>query len=222
MQRMTTRESLNPRQLWTSSQRTFREHRVFTLAVVAQFFFMFGTYPAQRFLLFLLKDRFGADRAMQRASIGLVAALVFAAIAAAIAGVISDRLGRIPVILGSVVLGIIGMIGVGFGPTPLWVGAAGAILATGVGAFQAVNWALLSDDVEEGQGARAFGLANIATAGAGALSGLFGPLVDLLDRVVPGGVYGVTFSLAAFFVAMSLWPLLQISKRYKIKEVAII
>jgi hypothetical protein len=71
---------------------------------------------------------------------------------------------------------------------------------------------LLSDDVGEGEGARAFGLANIATAGAGALTGLFGPLVDFLDRVLPGGAYGVTFSLAAVFVSASVFPLLQIKK----------
>jgi MFS family permease len=211
-QRMTAIEALNPRQLWSSSIKTFREHRVFAGAVTAQFLFMFGTYPAQRFLLFLLKDRFGEEHANQRASIGLVAAIICAAIAAVIAGAISDRVGRIPVLIVTVILGVVGMIGVGVGPTPLWVGVAGAILAAGVGAFQAVNWALLSDDVGEGEGARAFGLANIATAGAGALTGLFGPLVDFLDRVLPGGAYGVTFSLAAVFVSASLFPLLQIKK----------
>jgi hypothetical protein len=109
------------------------------------------------------------------------------------------------------------MVGVGIGPSPLWVGVAGVCLATGVGAFQAVNQALLSDDVDEGEGARAFGLANVATAGAGALAGLFGSLVDLLDRILPGGAYGVTFSLAAEFGAASLSPLLQIAKYHEVK-----
>jgi MFS family permease len=218
MQRMTALDALNPRQLWSTSLKTFREHRVFTLAVTAQFLFLFGTYPAQRFLLFLLKDRFGAEKASQRASIGLVAAIIFAALAAVIAGFISDRIGRVPVLIVTVILGIIGMVGVGIGPTPFWVGMAGVCLATGVGAFQAVNWALLSDDIDEGEGARAFGLANVATAGAGALAGLFGPLVDLVDRVLPGGAYGVTFSLASVFVAISLIPLLQIGKQHNVKE----
>ena len=51
-----------------------------------------------------------------------------------------------------------------------------------VGAFQAVNWALLSDDVPRARRATAFGLANVATAGAGALSGVFGILVDVLNE----------------------------------------
>ncbi|MEA2511326.1 MAG: hypothetical protein QOJ59_813 [Thermomicrobiales bacterium] len=202
--------ALNPKRLWSSSVATFRRHRTFRHAVVAQFLFMLGTYPAQRFLLFLLKDRFGAEDAVQRASVGLVVAIVCAAIAAGVAGALSDRLGRLPVLFATVALGVVGMVGIGVAPTPLLVGAAGICLAVGVGAFQAVNWALLSDDVPEGEGARAFGLANVATAGAGALAGLFGPLVDLTDAVLPGGTYQLTFGLAALIVVASVLPLRRI------------
>jgi DHA1 family tetracycline resistance protein-like MFS transporter len=160
--------------------------------------------------LFLLKDRFGAEDAVQRASVGLVVAIVCAAIAAGVAGALSDRLGRLPVLFATVALGVVGMVGIGVAPTPLLVGAAGICLAVGVGAFQAVNWALLSDDVPEGEGARAFGLANVATAGAGALAGLFGPLVDLTDAVLPGGTYQLTFGLAALIVVASVLPLRRI------------
>jgi MFS family permease len=209
-QREGLQKALNPRRLWSSSVATFRKHRVFRYAVIAQFLFMLGTYPAQRFLLFLLKDRFGEEDAVQRASVGLVAAIVCAAIAAGVSGAISDRIGRLPVLYVTVGCGVVGMVGVGVAPTPLLVGGFGVILAIGVGAFQAVNWALLSDDVPEGEGARAFGLANIATAGAGAMAGLFGPMVDLIDRVMPGGAYGLTFGLAALIVVATVAPLRKI------------
>ncbi|HKG26093.1 MAG TPA: MFS transporter, partial [Thermomicrobiales bacterium] len=205
-------KALDPRRLWSSSVETFRRHRTFRYAVIAQFLFMLGTYPAQRFLLFLLEDRFGDENAVQRASVGLVAAIVCAAIAAGFAGAISDHTGRLPVLYATVVCGVAGMVGIGVAPTPLLVGAFGVILAIGVGAFQAVNWALLSDDMPEGEGARAFGLANIATAGAGALAGLFGPMVDVVDLVLPDGAYGLTFGLAALFVLASVLPLRRVDE----------
>jgi MFS family permease len=206
--------AVNPRRLWSAATDTFRQHRTFRYAVITQFLFLLGTYPAQRFLLFLLKDRFGAERGVERASAGLVAAIVCAAVAAVAAGTVSDRVGRIPVLSAAVALGACGMIGVGVAPTPLLLGAAGIVLAVGVGAFQAANWALLSDDVPEGQGARAFGLANVATAGAGALAGLFGPLVDLIDAVAPGGTYQLTFGLAAVIVLTSAIPLHRIAATF--------
>jgi len=195
--------------LWRSFERTLREHVTFRYAVIAQFLFLLGTYPAQRFLLLFLRDRFGAG-AEERASVGLAVAIVLAAVAAAGSGSLSDAVGRLPVLMASVLLAAIGMAGIGFAPTIVIASVAGGLVAVGVGAFQAVNWALLSDDISEGQGAGSFGVANIATAGAGALAGLFGPLVDVLLAVLPGGAFQITFGVAGLVALGSIWPLFRI------------
>jgi MFS family permease len=204
--------ALNPAILWAAFQKTFREHATFRWAVIAQFLFLFGTYPAQRFLLFFLRDRFGGG-AEERASIGLAIAIVIAALAAVGAGAVSDRIGRRPVLYGCLVAAGIGLVGVGFAPTLWLVALPGALLAGAVGAFQAVNWALLSDHVPENQAATAFGLANIATAGAGALSGVFGVLVDVLNNFLAAGTWRVTFSLAALIAISAVIPLHRISTK---------
>jgi MFS family permease len=99
------------------------------------------------------------------------------------------------------------MVGIGFAPNLALVAVAGALVAVGTGAFQAVNWALMSDDIPDGQGASAYGLANVATAGASALAGLFGLLVDGANLIVPGGTYQITFGLAALIALTSLDPI---------------
>ena len=204
------RAALDVAALWRSFELILREHVTFRYAVIALFLFLLGTYPAQRFLLLFLRDRFGAG-AEERASVGLAVAIVLAAVAAAVSGGLSDAVGRFPVLIASVLLAAIGMVGIGFAPTIVIASVAGRLVAVGVGAFQAVNWALLSDDISEGQGAESFGVANIATAGAGALAGLFGPLVDLLHAALPGGTFEITFGLAGLVALASIWPLLRIA-----------
>jgi MFS family permease len=204
--------ALDLRSLYLSSKAILRKHVAFRYAVFAQFFFLLGTYPAQRFLLYFLRDRFGHD-AISKASIGLTIAIGVAALSAAAAGLVSDHIGRIPVLVASVVTGTIGIVGLGFAEALPLVATAGCLVAIAVGAFQAANWALMSDDLPTNQGATAFGIANIATAGAGALAGLFGPLVDLLHSVIPGGTWQVTFGLAGLVALASLLPIRRVPSR---------
>jgi MFS family permease len=204
--------ALNPAILWRSFRKTFRQHATFRWAVVAQFLFLFGTYPAQRFLLYYLRDRFGRG-AEERASIGLLVAILIAAVAAVVAGAVSDRIGRRPVLYACLIGAGAGMVGVAFAPTLWMVAIPGAILAGSVGAFQAVNWALLSDHVPKHQAATAFGLANVATAGAGALSGVFGILVDVLNGFLGAGTWRITFTLAALIAVSAYSPLRRISPK---------
>lgn len=74
-----------------------------------------------------------------------------------------------------------------------------------------INTLVLPDRVEATAPDRlqgsAIGLANIATAGAGAMAGVFGQLVDLLDALIPGSTYQLTFGLAALVTIASIAPL---------------
>jgi len=121
-----------------------------------------------------------------------------------VAGVLSDRIGRVLLLRVSIGITAIGLLGTAFAPSLLILAGTGSLLALGSGAFQAVNWALLSDYIPEGRGAQFYGLANIATAGASALAGLFGPVVDLANLLVPTGAYLIAFGLASLFTLASL------------------
>jgi MFS family permease len=200
-------ELFDPPAVFSEIAATLREHRSFRLAVLGQFIFLFGTYPVQRYLVYFLKERFGEDGALERATLALLAAILLGALAAAGAGAVSDRVGRLPVLRWCVVLATVGLVGIALAPWLIVAGVAGVCIAVGVGAFQAVNWALLSDDIPEGQGARFYGVANIATAGAGALSGVFGLLVDGASAILPGSGFPITYSVAAAVTLASLLAL---------------
>ncbi len=205
------REAFALREMLTEFRAALSEQPRFRLAVVAQFLFLLGTYPVQRFLLLFLEERLGVDNVLERAAIVLLLAIALAALAAVLAGELSDHVGRVTVLRWSTSLATVGLFGIALLPGLIATAIAGLCIAIGVGAFQAVNWALLSDDIPQGQGARYFGVANIATAGAGAVAGGFGPLVDVLDAVLPRGTFAVTFSLAAVITALAFWPLHRIS-----------
>jgi MFS family permease len=205
-------QAVNIRMMLAEFRRTLREHRTFRLGVLAQFLFMLGSYPAQRFLLLFLRDRFG-DNAEQKASVGVAVAIVLATLGAAVAGALSDAIGRKAVLIGSVAIGGVGLAAIGFSPSISWVALAGGLIAIGLGAFQSVNWALMNDDLPAGQAASSLGVANIATAGAGAAAGLFGPLVDGMNALFPQGTYQTLFGVAGLVALLSLLPLRRLEER---------
>jgi len=204
------RAALDVRRMIGEFRNVLAQHRTLRLAIVTQFLFMLGTYPAQRFLLLFLRDRFG-NQAEVRASIGGVGAILLAVIGALAAGALSDAMPRTSVLMAAIVTGGAGLIVIGFSPTLAVAGLAGGLIAIGLGSFQAVNWALITDDLPSGQEAAALGIANIATAGAGTAAGLFGPLVDGINAVFPQGTYQTLFGLAGCIALLSIVPLRRIA-----------
>ena len=187
--------------------RAFRARPAFARAVAAQFLLLLGAYPLQRFLVLYVEDRHGVDGA-GRLVAGVVLAAVLLGVAAAVAaGALSDRVGRLPLLRGSAGLTALGLLGVALAPAVGAAAAAGMAVGLGTGAFLAVNWARLGDEIPAGGGALYYGLANLATAGAGALAGLYGPLADLLRPALAGGAYPAAFALAALVASTSLLPL---------------
>lgn len=176
----------------------------FRRAVLMRFVFLLGLYPVQRFLLYFLEDRFDVEDPMGPASVAILGAILLGAVGAAAAGVLAERAGRPPMLRASIVVSAAGLAGIALLPDLLLVGVAGAVLALGAGAFQAANWAELTDVIPEGQGARFFGVANIATAGASAAAGALGPAVDLANTWIPGATYQVTFGACALIALAAL------------------
>lgn len=182
-------------------------HRAFALAVAGRFLFLLGFYPIERFLVYFLQDRFGLVAVAQRASLYVLGATLVGALSAVVAGAISDRVGDLVMLRLSIVVSGLAMVGVALASSLAFLAVAGGLLAIGAGAFQAVNWALLSETMPTRRGGQFYGLANIATAGASALAGLYGPIIDLANARVPSLTYQIVFGLAALLILVSLLPL---------------
>lgn len=182
-----------------------RRHGAFAQLVAARFLFLLGTYAFGRFLLFFVADRLGLDaqHAAEEAG-GLLAGLTLLTLMAALpAGWLSDRLGRVPVMLAGAALSALGallLIGAG---TSLLIFLFGGFLALGSALFASANWALTTELAPPAEAARFMGLANVGTAGAAAAAGLFGPLVDAGNGLVPGAGYVVLLIGSAVTFAAS-------------------
>lgn len=183
---------------------SLRHHHAFTRTVVVRFLFFLGLYPVERFFFFFLQNRFGVVGAARQTSFYALGGLLLGVLGAIVAGELSDRLGRWRVVRASIILAALGLLGTAFAPSLAILAGTGSLLALGSGAFEAVNWAVLADEIPAGRGAQFYGLANIATAGASALAGLFGPLVDFTNALAPALTYTIVFGIAALFVLASL------------------
>lgn len=176
----------------------------FQRAVLMRFLFLVGLFMVQRFLLYYLDERFGVERPEEQSSLYLLVGFALAAIGAGAAGWLSDLFGRKLVLRVSIVLASAMLVVLALAPVLAAALVAGAGIALAAGAFQAANWALLADSMEQQRGGEYFGLANLATAGSGALAGLFGPLVDVFNAFSPALTYAVLFCIAAAVTLSSL------------------
>jgi Na+/melibiose symporter-like transporter len=191
----------------------FAAKRDFRLAVLTRFLYSLGLFIVLRFLTFYLESRFGIDEPGNDISIHLLVGFVLAAAGAASAGVLSDALGRTTVLRISVIVSAAMLVGLAVAPVFAVAAACGAVLALSSGAFQAANWALLSDTMDQKRGGEYYGLANLATAGAGAVAGAFGPLVDVLQAVSPDATYIALFGVAAAITLASLLSIRSIKEK---------
>ncbi|HWV36536.1 MAG TPA: MFS transporter, partial [Thermomicrobiales bacterium] len=119
--------AMNPRKVWREAVTMLRRHTVFRRAVLAQFLFVLGTYPSERFLVLFLKARF-ADQVHQIVAIGGVAAIAIAILAAGVAGSMSDRIGRPKVLTVATICGGTGMVLVGLSTTIPLLMVAGSLI----------------------------------------------------------------------------------------------
>jgi Na+/melibiose symporter-like transporter len=176
-----------------------RRYPAYAEMLVARFLILLGIYVVQSFAQYYIRDWLGMANAAAvtgnlMAAIGLaLTLLVFPA------GWLSDRIGRWSL---NIVAGVVAAIGIGllvFARSVEAVYAFGAIIGMATGVFVSVNWALATDLVPATEGGKYLGFTNLATAGAGALSRLGGPLIDGVNALRPGAFLGypVAFGLAA-------------------------
>lgn len=89
----------------------------FKAALATRFLFLLGIYPIQRFLVFFVEDRFEVEDPVTQASAAIFAAVALGAVAAAVAGPVSDAIGRRAVLAGSILVTGAGVPGAAVVPT---------------------------------------------------------------------------------------------------------
>jgi len=182
--------------------------------------FLTGIQFAANYAQFYFKDIVlagdpnAAQRAPQLMGQLLILVALMLVIVAMPAGLLSDRVGRRAVSASGTVLGILATLLLlfvrntpvleiaGFQITDLM--AVGLLLGIGAGAFLAVNWAWATDLASREQAGRYLGISNLATAGAGVLAAIGGPLIDWGNAQTMGLGYNIVFVVGALWLAITL------------------
>lgn len=203
----------NMRQVW-------RDNRAFAWLLVVRLTFLAGIQFAANYAQFYFKDVVlagdpnAAQRAPQLMGQLLIIVALMLVIVAVPAGLLSDRVGRRTVSAIGTVLGILATLLLLFvHNTPVLdiasfqltdLMAVGLLLGVGAGAFLAVNWAWATDLASHEQAGRYLGISNLATAGAGVLAAIGGPLIDWGNAQTMGLGYNIVFVGGALWLGITL------------------
>ena len=159
------------------------------------------------YTLYFLKDVVGLEN--PASGVSVLSAAVGATIIVTLwpAGVLTDRLGRAPLLYVSSALGGAGTLMFFLAQNLVHVVLIGIVLGVAVGLFMSAGRALITDMVSENRAALQMGMANFALVGGLAAARLGGPLVDFLNGIsVNSGYYVMlaicagAFCMGAFFI----------------------
>lgn len=186
-------------------------HPAFWRLILSRLVFLVGVYGIQAFAQYYLRDVLAVENPIQLTGRLLASITVTLLVFAMAAGPVGDRIGHTRVSLAAAVLGATGALLLMFARTPQAVLSFGSILGAGVGLFLTSNWAIANHLAPQREAGRYLGLTNLATAGAGVLSRLEGPLIDGLNAVAPGQWWGYNTLFLVSIVGMILsgWLLLR-------------
>jgi len=180
---------MNRRFLWFLASRLF----VFAaLGIIQQF--------ALYFLIYL-----EVPNAASASAKFLILAVIGMLIVVYPAGKLSDKIGRKPIAIISAFIGAFGILLIILSKEYSTILVAAGFIGIALGGFTSTNWAMAIDMVSKGEEARYLGIANMATAGAGALARLIGPVIDFFEKQSAGLGYQVMlFTCFVFFITGGL------------------
>ena len=176
-----------------------KRHMSFVWFLLSRLFILMARVVLQTFALYFIRDVIQHPNPAGVTADLMITVGVFLLVAVYPAGQLSDRFGRKPIILISGFIGIVGILVLLFTRSYLGTLVCGGLLGISSGAFLSTNWALAIDLVPAGEEARYLGLTNIATAGAGALARLTGPVIDFFNTQQTGLGYSVMLLICVFY-----------------------
>jgi Na+/melibiose symporter-like transporter len=185
----------------------------FAWFILSRLLFYMAWASLQTFAFYILRDMVGVPDPVSQAGNFMLAVGGGVLLAVYPAGLLSDRVGRKPLLFLSGLMGAVGVAGLAQVRGEVGLLAVAGLLGLAVGIFLSTSWALATDLVPPGEEARYLGLANLATAGAAALSRLAGPLIDLLNRYGPALGYLTLISLCGLYFLGGSLVLLKVKAR---------
>ena len=177
----------------------------FILFLVASFLVFTGWNTLSAHALYYFQDVVGIANPVAVTANLVIAMGAGMIVVVYLAGLLSDKIGRRPVVVGSGFIGALGIIVLFFAQNYWWVMVSGTLLGMCAGAWLSSQWALATDLVGKGEEAKYLGIANMSIAGAGAAARLIGPLIDTLNTNRAGFGYQIMLlACLIYFIAGSI------------------
>jgi MFS family permease len=207
--RMPGERKLNP--LADLASIDFKAHKSFWWLLLSRLAFLTGIYGIQSFFQYYLRDVLQSPNPAQQTG-DLMAVIALSLVALALAGGwLCDRFGAKRVLTAASALGILGSLLLLLAHNSLTLILFGCVLGAGLGLFVTANWALAARLAPPAEVGKFLGLTNLATAGAGAIGRLEGPMIDLLNNAQPGAHLGY-YSLFVLGAVGALVSMLLLAK----------
>ena len=188
----------------------FRENTAYWWLIAQRFICLLGIYGIQQFAQYYIRDVLRPENPARDTGLVLAAIIGALLVLAVIGGRLTDRFGERRVATVAVLLIAIGCPLLLLGRNVVGLGLCGLVVGAGMGLFLTANWAQANKLAPAAEAGKYLGLTNLATAGAGALARLEGPVIDALNNARPGAWLGYT---ALFFFgtacALASLPLLR-------------
>jgi len=215
---------------WTDIAKTawgtdILKERSYVWLVASRFFFLMGGGILVNFVIAYLKTSHGQlEQEANGTNFMILIIVVLANLIAIIPSArISDRIGRKPVIYASCVVGSVGLVIAGLGPSVPFALIGAALFGASAGTFLAVDWALITDIIPRASSGRYMGLSNVATSSSTVFAVMTGGLlIDFVNSWIglgsgPRAAYllGAAYYIVAMFL---LRPVVEPDRRSATRE----
>jgi len=158
--------------------------------IAERFVFLLGVFGIQQFAQYFIGDVLKVDNPV-KATGDMMAALAVGLVVMALAGGwLTDRLGAKRILTAASLVTALGCLLLLLVTDQHSLTIMGSVIGVGMGLFLTSNWALANQLAPGSESGKYLGLTNIATAGAGALARLWGPLLDGLNNASVGDWWG--------------------------------
>ena len=200
----------------------FRENTSYWWLILERALFLLGIFGVQAFAQYYLQDVLRVPDPPKQTG-DLLAVLTLSLVALVLTGGwLTDRYGAKRILYIATLIAATGILLMVFATDMRGLFLFGGLLGAGLGLFLTSNWALANTLVPEAEAGKYLGLTNLATAGAGALARLEGPLLDWLNHLWPGlwvGYKGLfIFGGLAIFLSLFILRKIEVNVRGGLQE----
>jgi MFS family permease len=190
----------------------FHQNAAYWWLVLERAIFLLGIFGVQAFAQYYLQDVLRVPDPPKQTGDLLAILTVSLVVLVLIGGWLTDKYGAKRILYVATIVAASGILLMVFARDIRSVFVFGSLLGAGLGLFLTANWALANALVPQAEAGKYLGLTNLATAGAGALARLEGPILDWLNQLWPGlwAGYRGLFLFGGIAIFLSLFILRKI------------